>query len=272
LLIEHNSDRILAVADLHIGWEVTLAQKGIHIPSQTPKLLQKIIEVIRICKPTRIVLLGDVKHTVARIELEEWRDVPDFFEKILELVPDVQVLPGNHDGNLEPLTPKSVRILESSGVAEGDIGLLHGHSWPSPALLGSSCLVMGHLHPVVMFRDVLGFRVLRQVWVKGQCSVDRLASSMLRYLNIRAEGPPTDVLREKFDVKLEKLECIIMPSFNDYLGGQPINRAGSQGVEKMRTEYIGPLLRSGSVDLENAELYMLDGTYLGRIKQLRDFA
>jgi hypothetical protein len=32
---------------------------------------------------------------------------------------------------------------------------------------------------------------------------------------------------------------------------------------------IGPVLRSEAVDLDNAEIYLLDGTYLGTLNQLR---
>jgi hypothetical protein len=32
---------------------------------------------------------------------------------------------------------------------------------------------------------------------------------------------------------------------------------------------VGPVLRASAVDIENAETYLLDGTFLGTIKQLR---
>jgi hypothetical protein len=33
---------------------------------------------------------------------------------------------------------------------------------------------------------------------------------------------------------------------------------------------LGPLLRSGIVNMDNAELYLTDGTYLGTLAQLRN--
>ena len=53
-----------------------------------------------------------------------------------------------------------------------------------------------------------------------------------------------------------------MPSFNDFLGGRPVNETRPRkeiGAEAL----IGPVLRSEAVDVDNAELYLLDGTYLG---------
>jgi hypothetical protein len=32
---------------------------------------------------------------------------------------------------------------------------------------------------------------------------------------------------------------------------------------------VGPVLRSEAVDLDNSEIYLLDGTYLGTLNQLR---
>ncbi len=92
LLLRRSKGRILVIADLHIGWEAGLSQQGIHIPSQTPRLIKKLEEVIRLAMPTELVILGDVKHAVAKVEPEEWRDVPEFFEKVLRLVPIVKVV------------------------------------------------------------------------------------------------------------------------------------------------------------------------------------
>ena len=61
-----------------------------------------------------------------------------------------------------------------------------------------------------------------------------------------------------------------MPSFNDFLGGRPINETRPRkeiGAEAL----IGPVLRSEAVDVDNSELYLLDGTYLGTLNQLRSF-
>ena len=127
LLIKSGPERVLVVADLHIGWESALIQRGIHVPSQTPKILEKIIQLIKSQKPSILIFLGDVKHTIAKAEVGERRDIPDFFEKIGELVKDIRVIPGNHDGNLEPLLPESVKIFPSNGIVLfRNFGLFHG--------------------------------------------------------------------------------------------------------------------------------------------------
>ncbi len=256
------------VADLHIGWEAALTEKGIHVPSQTPKILTKMLRLIKLCRPTSLILLGDVKHAVARVKMEEWRDIPDFFETLSKKVPDIQVIPGNHDGNLEPLLPADVEILPTKGVVIGDVGLFHGHAWPAPELLKCRTLITGHVHPVVAFRDPLGFRIRRQVWVKTRCDRARMARSLLKYLGIKADTDPVTFLEERFNTRMRAKCFFIMPSFNDFLGGQPINRK-SIGKGARSREFIGPILRSRSVNIDSAELFLLDGTFIGTVEQLR---
>jgi uncharacterized protein len=270
LLLERKEERILVVADLHLGWEVTLARQGIHVPSQVPRLMEKIRKIVEDTHADRLILLGDVKHAVAKVELEEWKYVPEFFEGIVEVVSKVEVVPGNHDGNLEPLTPPSVKIHQSPGVVVWDsVGLFHGHAWPAPSLLGCRHLVMGHLHPVVVFRDPLGFRISKQVWVRAKSGGAKLAEGVLRHDGVKFEDDPLAAAVKEYGVRPVDADCVIMPSFNDYLGGQPVNRAYSEGWSELYREYMGPVLRSGAIDFENGEAYLFDGTFLGRVEDLR---
>ena len=268
LLLRRKSERVLVVADLHIGWEVPLTQKGVHVPSQTPKILGKILQVIKACKPTRLIFLGDVKHGVARVEMEEWRDIPDFCEVLEKKVSDIQVIPGNHDGTLEPLLPENTKILPSTGVVFGNVGLSHGHAWPAPELLGCRSIVTGHVHPLVAFHDPMGFRITRQVWVKAACDGERLAKALLEHLGVKVKSSPSILLRDQFNVRLRVSQLYIMPSFNEFLGGRPINER-RRGKDAKSRAFIGPILRSGSINLDAAETILLDGTFLGTVNQLR---
>lgn len=267
LLIEDNSDKILVISDLHIGWEIDLIDKGIYIPSQVARIQTKLFNIIDEVDPTQVIILGDVKQSIPKISLEEWRSVPYFFENIQKATNNLSVILGNHDGNLTPLTPPTVKILSARGIVVGKktrIGLFHGHAWPSPQVLSSSkVLIMGHIHPVVMFKDKIGLWMVRQVWVKAKCDGNKLAVAYLKYLNIKANKNANKVLKEKLGVKISDTELIIMPAFNDLIGGLSINR-----LEK---RLMGPILRSRGVNVENAETYLLDGTYIGVIKQLRNY-
>jgi len=268
LLLKERSKKTLVVADLHIGWEVSLAEEGVHIPSQTPKLLSRLIRIIEAYKPDCLLVLGDVKHAIAKIEMEEWRDVPNFFERVLRTVGEVKVILGNHDGNLEPLLPEGVEIISPRGLILGDVGLFHGHTWPHPEMMGCRSLVVGHVHPVVTFRDPMGFRITRRVWIRAKCKGRDLARLLLRRTGVRSRREPSEILKDLYKTELRVSHIVIMPSFNEFLGGQTVNRRKIGRESKFR-EFIGPVLRSGSVDLEEAEAYLLDGTFLGKVGQLR---
>lgn len=272
MLLRKGSERVLIVADLHIGWEVSLAEQGIHVPSQTPRMKEKLLKLVHMYKPTRLLFLGDVKHTIARIELEEWRDIPDLFETLLRDVSDIKVVLGNHDGNLEPLLPTAVETVPPSGIAIHDTGFFHGNAWPASELLQCHSLVIGHVHPTVAFRDHLGFRITAQVWVRAQLNREQFAKSFLKGMGFRVK-PSEDAikaLQKNFHVRFKASEFYIMPYFNEFLGGRPVNRASVRSGRGSRSiEYLGPMLRSGSVDIEDAETYLLDGTFLGTVNQLR---
>ena len=265
-LLKTQKTRTMIIADLHIGWEMALAEKGIHVPTQTPKLLKKLMALITDYQPQKLLILGDVKHTVATAQMSEWHDIPDFFNELKKQVQEIFVIRGNHDGNLEPLLPEAVKIQPATGITVGEIGFFHGHQWPSPTLLGCKTLVMGHVHPMVAFRDPAGFRISRQVWVKADCNAMALTKVLLQKHRIKVEKTPEETLRKHFKTNARTTQLFIMPSFNDFLGGRPLNE---KRLDQPKTDIVGPVLRSEAVNMENAETYLLDGTFLGTLNQLK---
>lgn len=270
-LIKTEEAKILVIADLHIGWELALSKKGIHVPSQTPKLLEKLKSLVSKYKPEELLILGDVKHTVATAEAGEWHDIPDFFSELGKQVHKIHVIRGNHDGNLEPMLPENIELLPATGIVLGGVGFFHGHQWPSPSILKCRTLVMGHVHPVVAFRDPAGFRITRQVWVKAGCDKTKLARTLLQKHKVKITGSVEETLLKHYAAKLKVQQLFLTPSFNDFLGGKPLNerRFGDDQKTRMIT---GPVLRSEAVDLEKAETYLLDGTFLGTLDQLRSLS
>ena len=267
-LVKTKKTKTLVIADPHIGWENALQEKGIHVPSQTPRIIQKLTDLLAKHKPDSLLILGDVKCTIIAAELGEWHDVPDFFYKIRQHVADICIIRGNHDANLEPLLPEEVKILPATGTTIGDVGFFHGHKWPSPTLLKCKTLLMGHMHPVVVFRDPTGFKTTKQVWIKAQLNIDQIPKAWLRRQGKKNEGSSEATVKRDYGFEPKTTQLFVVPSFNDLLGGRAINelRAGKDGHDQM----IGPLLRSGAVNMDDAELYLADGTYLGTVAQLRN--
>ena len=89
-MIKTPKTKTLLIADPHIGWEIELQEKGIHVPSQTPKLLVKLTALIARYKPTQLVILGDVKYTVP---LANWASGMIFQTSLPNCLGSLAILP-----------------------------------------------------------------------------------------------------------------------------------------------------------------------------------
>jgi putative SbcD/Mre11-related phosphoesterase len=267
LLVE-GKERMLLASDFHLGIEYELGKMGISIPYQTERIMEELLSLVREHRPDRLVLLGDIKHGVPITSFQEKREIPQFFNTFLEEVESIDVARGNHDANIQDLVPEGVEIHPSRGFIIGEdpkIAVLHGHAWPYPKLMAADLIVMGHNHPTVRLSTPLGVRVTRRVFVRGGCDPERLASAILAQEGGRYEGEPLEEFRERYGVEIGEPQMIIMPTFNDLMGGLPVNHETPRSL-------LGPLFRSETVDVEDFDVYLLDGTYLGKIGFLRTLA
>jgi len=75
LLIQNGYNRALVVSDLHLGWERSLVKKGIHIPSQTQKIRNKLIKLIKKqIKKELILLKTNIKKEYLKLKHEFKKD------------------------------------------------------------------------------------------------------------------------------------------------------------------------------------------------------
>ena len=268
-LLVGNGEKALVLADLHLGFEFELVEKGINIPSQTGRIKEKILRLLGEVKPRTLIILGDLKHTIPKVSLQEWRDVPEFLEAVRGMVKEVKLVLGNHDGGIEVFAEHQITVHPSRGIvldAGGDVkvGLFHGHAWPSPKLFEAKYWVIGHNHPAIQFRGFFGFKTIRQVWVKAPINLRKLTEAFLRHRGVRVEGNPLKVFEERFGFKPACQHLIILPAFNDLLGGLAINTVDQESL-------IGPVVRSKGVQIGKSEIFLTDGTYLGLLKNLKKY-
>jgi uncharacterized protein len=240
LLLAEGDERVLVVADLHLGLEHELWLGGVSIPSQTEKILAGLLGFLAEIKPDRLLLLGDIKHNVPRTSWQEKREIPEFLRRLCDRVM-VEIVPGNHDSNLADMAPLGVRVRSSSGFVLDGVGYFHGHTWPDEKVMRAKALVTGHLHPAIRLVDPLGHSSSRPVWAKTRL----LSRAVQEHYGFAGES-----------------EIVIAPAFNHLCGGLPLN----EPVEEMR----GPLL--AMADWENARLYLLDGTDLGTLAEIKSGA
>jgi hypothetical protein len=239
LVCENSGKRTLLISDLHLGLEKEMAKKGFRLPPYTVRMVERVRDIAESWKATQLAVLGDVKHTVGKVEDIDWSAVPWFFDTMLDLFDSVDVVPGNHDGNLKTVLPQRVRLHPSDGTVLGEgrgkTGVCHGHAWPSKEAMATKNLVIGHSHFTYEMRDSLGARTREAVWVFATYDVREL---------MEGAGYSSEAVG--------KGKLTVMPPFNRLVGGQPINRS--------RSFQFGPVLSSRSIDLLGADICLLDGT------------
>jgi len=239
--------RTLVVADLHIGVEYEYYKSGIRIPSNTEHMKKDLETLIKQTKANRLLILGDVKHKVPGMTRQELREIPDLLYSLATKI-KVDVIPGNHDSGLKDLIPNSVSLHSSRGFKTEDCFFFHGHAWPSQEFLKANYVLVGHEHPQIEFVDSLGYRFFEPVWIRTK--LDR------------------EKLRKKYKLPKSLPELIILPRFNRLSGGISMNRP-IKDIEKAHETYhtgIGTLVRSAKIS--SAKVYLLDGTFLGELKNL----
>ena len=264
-LMVESGERVMLAADLHLGMEYDLAKQGINIPYQWTRMLEELLVLLEEHKPDRLILVGDVKHGVPATSFQERREIPRFFEALLGAVDRIDVTRGNHDANIQMYLPDGVSLHSSKGVIIGDgfqVACLHGHAWPPPEIMAVDCVVMAHNHPTVMLNTPLGIRVTERAWVRGRCDPESLAKAFLEQDNVKTEDDPLEAFEENYLVKPGSPEIIIMPMFNDLLGGLPVNTDSPKSL-------LGPLFRTDAVNMDDFDVYTLDGTYVGKVGFLR---
>ena len=229
----------LLISDLHLGLEKEMAKKGFRLPAYSVKMVERVKDTAEKYRTRRLAVLGDVKHTVGKVEDIDWGVVPWFFDTMLDLFEAVDVVPGNHDGNIKTVLPQRVTLHPSQGMVMGKgpgrVGIAHGHAWPSEEAIATRNLVIGHSHFTYEMRDSLGSRTREAVWVRAEYDVAELMEGAGYGSGAKGKGKLT-----------------VMPPFNRLVGGQPINRS--------RSFQFGPVLSSRSVSLDDADIFLTDGT------------
>jgi putative SbcD/Mre11-related phosphoesterase len=227
-------EKIMVIADLHIGIERELREKGLQVSSQTESMTKRLISLIKKYRPDEIVLLGDIKHNIPTSTIQERNDVKRFLETIRSYG-SIHILPGNHDGNINKLLTSDILLHPSDGCVIEDIGFVHGHRWPKEEVMQCEYVVLAHTHPTIMLTDRLGYKTYDSCWLRGS-------------------GNTT--LKERY-LKVSEPNIVVMPAFNPLCGGVAVNKE----------PIIGPFEKI--LNVKNANVYLLDGSSLGKVKNIK---
>lgn len=238
-LLVTGSQRVLAVADLHLGIESDLDRHGLHFRSRTGERLERLESCIDTTSPDLLVILGDLKHGVPFTTRQEQREIPEFIDRLRSLVP-IRMVPGNHDVGIERFFEPSELVPKEGSVIDG-AGYVHGHMYPDPSLAGT-LIIAGHHHPVVSIRDEVGCALRSPAYLfsplDGQC---------LGFPSTSTEGGPAS-------------RVIFIPAFNELTG---------YDIQKTVREPFSPLSRC--MKKEEAEILLSDGTFIGPLSGLEEY-
>ena len=231
-----DGERALVVADYHAGIERGLRyERGVELESDAEGRRKRLLSLLDGTDADRLVVLGDVAHRSGDPPGDEREELDALVSAVTERVP-FTLVPGNHDGGFADAY-SGVDVVDGAGVRLGDVGFVHGHTWPAPEVLGASVVCMGHEHPAVRLVDEVGGGRAEKAWLRGPLRRDVFAD------HYDADVPWGDP------------ELVVFPAFNDRSGGTWVNVEG-QG-------FLAPFLPDAL--LEGAvEAYLLDGTRLGR--------
>jgi putative SbcD/Mre11-related phosphoesterase len=184
---------ILAVGDLHLGYEHMLKTSGIAIPEmQIKDIIENLKDIFsqiknKGCKIRKIIFLGDIKHYFG-FEFHEKGSFDDVYKFLREYFEekDIILIKGNHDK-----AEYSGKRMKNYYIKDG-IAFVHGHMDFLPLYNPEvKTIVMGHLHPSVIISD------------------------------------KANVKREKFKCflvgNIKDKELIVLPSFFEIIEGTSVN-------------------------------------------------
>lgn len=156
LALFHETERWLAIADLHFGFELSQRAAGRLVPfwgmdSTSARLLQLIADY----QPQRLIIIGDLVHDAAAFE-----PLRDLLARVATSC-EVIAIAGNHDRGLR----RKMEMIET--FATRDFEFHHGHCAPGTTNLTK---IIGHFHPAAMLRDGAGLHLKFPAFVqKHRC-------------------------------------------------------------------------------------------------------
>lgn len=213
---------ILAIGDLHIGYDYALIQSGILIPErqieETLKDLKNIFEKIKLLgyKLKKIIFLGDIKHSFG-FEFEERNELRKIVSNMAGYVPEENIIfvKGNHDTMDYTIERKMKSYHIESGIA-----FVHGHkTFPEIFDKKINTIVLGHLHPSVILEEKPGVKSeIYKCFLKGE-SYGKTFIILPSFLGM-SEGTPVNNYIEDYSEDFSIIPKKDIMKFNMYVIGE----------------------------------------------------
>lgn len=242
LLIEPSSSsdpRTLVIADLHLGLGSTPERPLGPPEGAADRLAAMLVELASSTRADSVVIAGDAKHPIVGTPPALRPVVFDFFAELLSNGLTVELVLGNHDVGIVRHLPREVVVHPATGMVRGNVGIFHGHRWPSNPVLRAPRLVAGHLHP--------GFRLAP--------TADDPEGKRRCWVRVERTPAPSKSSRRRRHIEPRAREVVILPAFNPIAGTEALNRERpARGRSFLYRRFLEPGV---------ARAYLLDGTDVG---------
>lgn len=150
------TEGILAIGDLHLGFDYSLQQSGLLVPEQQVEEIKEELKNIfgeiknKKMKLKKIVFIGDIKHSFSYQWKEKnyFREIIKFLEKYIP-EKNIILIKGNHDTIDYSFSDKLKDYFIYKNLA-----FCHGHKlFPKVFKEKIDTIVIGHLHPSITLSD-----------------------------------------------------------------------------------------------------------------------
>lgn len=167
--------RLLAIADLHLGFDEALTHEGLLVPRLQLEVIRErlnsIIAYLAISSThslEKLIINGDLRHQFGPLSKRESQEAVDLLAELSVLADRIILVQGNHDGDLEPLAQGRPNVEICQAHREGSFLFSHGDRRLVSLSLNIRTVIIGHEHPAVGLRDPVTGRVeLYKCFLKG---------------------------------------------------------------------------------------------------------
>ena len=147
----------IIISDLHLG--------GIKV-KDVKSTIEIVKGILKEHKKKKLLILGDVMASVSKVDEEA-----GIFIRELSKEYELHIVKGNHDGGIEKYKNFCKIYGPEGGILEG-IGFFHGHAWPKKEIFEQEIILMGHLHPKIVFGKEVKWN--EKVWMIGELNKEIL--------------------------------------------------------------------------------------------------
>ncbi|MGC9157048.1 MAG: metallophosphoesterase [Candidatus Micrarchaeia archaeon] len=135
-------------ADLHLGYEGVMADRGIFLPKVNLAKIKQILEkAYSKEKADTIIVDGDIKNEFSEVHLEEFNEFKEFVDFTRSMgIKHIVIIKGNHDNFIDKYKdPFKIEIYKQEALF-GEYAIFHGEDIPH---LAGAFYIMGHIHPAI---------------------------------------------------------------------------------------------------------------------------